>query len=402
MAYEDKFDVLPDALLSIIVSSLPFKEAVRTSILSKRWMKIWQATKNIELHECFFVQRDDYSDQQTIDAQRRAFIDFVTNFIRIYQESSVSKFCLSVSNPSIVVALVDECIRFAISRNVKTLELDFSDGENELETTFSLPPIVYEHENLESLKLFGCGFKGVELEKVTNLREFCVGWMEVRIGEIRELVKKCGKLESFSMKNCWNVTHFEIGGNDDDELRLKSLEIENCRFVHDWISIEAPKLSYFRYFGTVGIFRMEVNKGCFEEADLGFEIDDDDDHSEMANLLYVLLDGLYPARVFTVCSSLLQDYEPPFPMDIGSFWATNMILITCLSTSLETVEVKGFTGKQHEIPFLAYLIHYGKLIKTLSIDIDSHDIANTQIYFEKAQILKTIKPASKKIHIHIS
>uniref|UniRef100_A0A0A0LGV7 FBD domain-containing protein n=3 Tax=Cucumis sativus TaxID=3659 RepID=A0A0A0LGV7_CUCSA len=89
-------------------------------------------------------------------------------------------------------------------------------------------------------------------------------------------------------------------------------------------------------------------------------------------------------------------------MDIGSFWATNMILITCLSTSLETVEVKGFTGKQHEIPFLAYLIHYGKLIKTLSIDIDSHDIANTQIYFEKAQILKTIKPASKKIHIHIS
>ncbi|XP_050941310.1 F-box protein At3g62230 [Cucumis melo] len=99
---------------------------------------------------------------------------------------------------------------------------------------------------------------------------------------------------------------------------------------------------------------------------------------------------------------IFQDYEPPFPMDIGTFWVTNMILINCLSTSLEAVEVKGFTGKQHEIPFLAYLIHYGKLIKTLSLAVDSHDIADTQIYIEKAQILKTIKPASKKIRIHIS
>ncbi|CAK9325831.1 unnamed protein product [Citrullus colocynthis] len=460
MADEDRLDMLPDALLSIIVSSLPFKEAVRTSILSKRWVRIWQATKNIELHESFFVQQDDF-DQRTRDVRRRRFINFATNFIRSYQDATVRKFSLSFTNPRGDGGggrFVEECIRFAISHNVKTLELDFSDGVNESETMFDLPPIVYEHENLESLKLFSCGFRAVELKKLINVRNLCIGWIEVGIGEIRDLVKKCGKLESLSLKNCWNVTHFEIGGNDDD-LRLRSLAIENCRFLHDWISIEAPNLTYFRYFGSVGSFRMEVNR-CFEEADLGFEIDDDDDHSEIANLLYVLLDSLYPARVLSVCSSLLQvipkgdepirmqaplniqhltmrtkihpnefcgilfllnscphlkkltlmlgqgkifqDYEPPFSMDIASFWATNMIIINCLSASLETVEVKGFTGKQHEIPFLAYLLHYGRLIKTLSLAVDSHDIANTQIYTEKAQILKTIKPASKNVQIHIS
>lgn len=306
MADEDRLDMLPDALLSIIVSSLPFKEAVRTSILSKRWVRIWQATKNIELHESFFVQQDDF-DQRTRDVRRRRFINFATNFIRSYQEATVRKFSLSFTNPRGDGGggrFVEECIRFAISHNVKTLELDFSDGVNESEIMFDLPPIVYEHENLESLKLFSCGFRAVELKKLINVRNLCIGWIEVGIGEIRDLVKKCGKLESLSLKNCWNVTHFEIGGNDDD-LRLRSLAIENCRFLHDWISIEAPNLTYFRYFGSVGSFRMEVNR-CFEEADLGFEIDDDDDHSEIANLLYVLLDSLYPARVLSVCSSLLQ------------------------------------------------------------------------------------------------
>ncbi|XP_038889302.1 F-box protein At3g62230-like [Benincasa hispida] len=464
MADEDKLDILPDVLLSIIVSSLPFKEAVRTSILSKRWVKIWQATKNIELHESFFVRRED-SDQRTRDVKIRAFIDFATNFIRVYQESTVSKFSLSLSNPIVVGegegggrGFVDECIRFAISHKVKTLELDFSDGENESNIMLDLPPIVYEHENLESLKLFSCGFRAVELKKLINLKNLCIGWIEVGIGEIRDLVKKCRKLESLNLKNCWNVTHFEIGGNDD-QLRLRSLTIENCKFLHDWISIEAPKLTYFRYFGTVGSFRVEVNR-CFEEADLGFEIDDDDDHSEISNLLYVLLESLYPARVLSVCSSLLQviplgdepirmqarmhtqhlrmrtkihpnefygiifllnscpylkkltlmlgqgkifqDYEPPFRMDIRRFWATNMVLIKCLSASLETVEVKGFKGKQHEISFLTHLLHYGRILKTLSVAVDSHDIANIQIYIEKAQILNTIKPASKNIQIHIS
>lgn len=315
MADEDRLDTLPDALLSIIVSSLPFKEAVRTSILSKRWVRIWQATKNIELQESFFIRREE-SDQRIRDARRRVFIDFATNFIRIYQEPTVRKFSLSFSNPKDGGGFVDECIRFAISHNVEILELDFSnaawieddDGENQSEIMFDLPPIVYNHESLRSLKLFACGFRAAEFANLIALEHLCLGWIELRIGEIRDLMKKCVMLESLSLKKCWNASHFEIGGNNDD-LKLRSLAIEKCSFLHDWISIEAPNLTYFRYFGSVGSFRVEVNHRCFEEADLGFEIDDDHDSSEISNLLYVLLDSLYPAKVLSVCSSLLQVYS---------------------------------------------------------------------------------------------
>lgn len=310
----DRLDILPDALLSIIVSSLPFKEAVRTSILSKRWMKIWQATKNIELQESFFV-RPEESDQRIRDARRRVFIDFATNFIRDYEEPTIRKFALSFSNPrgGGFVDEIEACIRFAVSRDVETLELDFSDatwseldndGENHAEM-FDLPPIVYGHENLRSLKLFSCRFRAAEFAKLRSLKHLCLGWNQVGIGEIRDLLRKCEMLESLRLKKCWNIAHLEIGGND--HLRLSSLAIENCNFLHDWISIEAPNLTYFRYFGSVGSFRMEVNR-CFEEADLGFHIEEDHDSSELANLLYVLLDSLYPAKVLSVCSSLLQVY----------------------------------------------------------------------------------------------
>lgn len=313
MAGVDRLDMLPDVLLSMIVSSLPFKEAVRTSILSKRWVRIWQATKNIELEEVFFVGREP-ADQQTRDARRRGFIEFCMNFLRLYQEPTVRKFSLSLSNPrgDGNGGFVDECIRFAVYRNVEDLELDFSnsawieddDDGVQPESMFDLPPIVYGHENLRSLKLYACGFRPAEFENLNALRHLSLGWLEVGIGEIRYFLKKCPLLESLNLKRCWNATHFEIWGNKDN-LRLRRLAIEQCKFLNDWISVEAPNLTYFRYSGSVGSFRMDVNR-CFEEADLSFEIDDEDDHSEIANLLYILLDSLYSAKVLSVCSSLLQ------------------------------------------------------------------------------------------------
>ncbi|AES99386.1 putative FBD domain-containing protein [Medicago truncatula] len=52
----DRFSLLDDSLmLSIIVSSLPFKDAVKTSILSKDWENVCKLTRNIEFNELFFI-----------------------------------------------------------------------------------------------------------------------------------------------------------------------------------------------------------------------------------------------------------------------------------------------------------------------------------------------------------
>ncbi|XXG88351.1 hypothetical protein AAC387_Pa12g0570 [Persea americana] len=53
------FAYLPDCVLLLIVSFLPFKEAARTSVLSKRWKQIWRDYTTIELNENFFRNTAD-------------------------------------------------------------------------------------------------------------------------------------------------------------------------------------------------------------------------------------------------------------------------------------------------------------------------------------------------------
>ncbi|XP_022717930.1 putative F-box/LRR-repeat protein At1g56400 [Durio zibethinus] len=150
---KDLFMELPECLLHSIISGLPFKEAARTSILSKHWLSLWRATRNIEFEESFFVKHGE--SDATNAMKRRVFIDFVQQWIANYSEPCIDKFALVFSKPKQFVADMENFIAFAIAKNVKVLSLDFSDPENHT-PLFDLPSHVYGLGVLESLKLFLC------------------------------------------------------------------------------------------------------------------------------------------------------------------------------------------------------------------------------------------------------
>src|ERR1044072_6351743 len=91
----DRFSLLPHSLLSTIVSLIPFKEAVRTSILFKSWIDIFKCTSNIEFDEAFFVKEGQ--TYQIKQAQRKCFLEFVTLWIANHTETVVNKFSLKLS-----------------------------------------------------------------------------------------------------------------------------------------------------------------------------------------------------------------------------------------------------------------------------------------------------------------
>ncbi|KAH7520352.1 hypothetical protein FEM48_Zijuj08G0134900 [Ziziphus jujuba var. spinosa] len=456
------FDKLSDSLLFIILTFLPFKEAARTSILSKRWRHIWRATSNMEFNERFFVKPDDFGSNREI--QRRVFIDFAKQWMESYQEPVVKNFSLTFSRPLDEPMVLDSCVRFALAHNVKELGLDFSDPQWEKHNldcytgrSYDLPLIgsVYEHRVLESLKLFSCNFNLSGLCNLHSLRHLSLGWIGLNASNVKDLLVNCKLLESLSLVSCHGLDYLQIEGQS---LQLKSLVIDSCEITSKWLLIEAPKLRCLKFVGWIGIFEILV-KNCMEEAylDFGYEYE----FGELGEILYKLLDDLYPVKVLTVCSYMLQvipcgveplSISPPlnvkhltlrtalhdnefygikfmlkscpsletltieidnrhriFPDYVAPFkesWEKSpLIVYKCMCKSLKWVEIKGFKGTYNEAYLLRYVIYFGLVMEKLNIyiskEVDASGTGSQQVYLRRAQQISEFKKTSPRLQISI-
>ncbi|XP_027364647.1 putative F-box/LRR-repeat protein At1g56400 [Abrus precatorius] len=457
------FSFLPESLLIVIVSFLPFKEAARTCTLSKRWLKIWQSTRNIEFNELFFVKLGE--SDETKEGQRRVFLDFITHFIANYKDKFVDKFSLKVSHPRSCDDSIKRCVAFATHRGVRELRLDFSDPsweENDFQNRdalFQLPNHVYKHESLETLKMYSCGFAMPDLLNFKALKNVSLGWIEVNISTLKTLLSTCKKIENLSLKKCWNLVHFDMG---EEELGLRRLVIDKCNFVgDDYFVFRAPNLTFLKYSGLMGVFEIDVRPYVMEEADIDFALMPH--FEECGDLLCKLLHDLSSVRVLTVCSFLLQaipsgeepvriqcdmnvrhlimktqmhhfelcgfmfllnscallekltleigqrkifrDYKLPYRVSLRRFWEQDLIVFECLRRTLKVVEVKGFRGMLNEIQACSYLIQAGSVLEQVTINVlkdESDGSERVEKRYANAKYLLTVPKASENLQILIA
>lgn len=297
----DMFSYLTDTLILIVISFLPFKEAAKTSVLSKSWRNLWRGTKKIEFDQSLFVkQESEESSQESRNTQKRVFLDFCKHWVGTYPQLSANEFRLALSNPQENDTDTQLLIRFAVDRGVKALDLDFSRptcDENQV-GLFELPPFVYEHIGLESLALFSCNFRVSLLNKILALKSLSLGGVKLTNSCVKDLVSNCPLLESLSLKNC-----SDLGCIDISSTRLRNLVIEECSDLQNGIVVNVPNLRVFKYSGLLVHFAIEYMKGLVE-AD--FDFGSETEFGEYGDLLYLLLGDVWSARVLTVCSYMLQ------------------------------------------------------------------------------------------------
>ncbi|XP_057429747.1 putative F-box protein At3g29830 [Lotus japonicus] len=371
----DRFSLLPHSLLSTIVSLIPFKETVRTSILSKSWIDIFKSTSNIEFDELAFVKDDQtYRIRQ---AQRKIFMEFVILWIANHTGTIVDKFSLRLSMPGKAKKFVRKCISFATKHEVKELELDFCDPTLDYyfttnyinqEALFELPAHVYGHTCLESLTLFSCSFLEAELLNFHALKEISLGWMEVKLNTIKTLLSNCEALESLSLKRCWNSDDFDLG---EEHLKLRKLVVDRCMFRSNstYFTVNAPNLRYFYYSGLNNNFLIiDVRSLMMEEVVLDFCIE----FEGHALFLYKLVENI--SGVSDLCKT--QDYELSDNFNPERFWTDHAQAYTCMLYTLREVEIKGFKGSMNEIHVLTYFITIGKVLRKVTINVLKDDVAD--------------------------
>lgn len=312
----DRLSVLPQNILSNILSRLPTNEAVRTSLLSKKWKHHWTTVYNLNFtFDDFCEFADDLDDdldghnnddndnvdlngnndnddniefdEELYSAMLRQRAEQFSNFVdRILifhggadanTNYSLHRFVLRCS-PSCTpfftgVSRIASWIYTALSRNVGTLEIDFP------KTNLVLPPRRYTHFDLHELRLLSQITVTVPNDNLfSTLRT--IDFNNVKIKNIgRPVVGR----RRFALK-------FPL---------LETLFIRSCKWI-DMTSVkfDAPLLRDFNM--TYDGYRCEADYDPDADAD-----DDGDDENNNNNSNYRLLKGF----VFEISSSKLVNFK---------------------------------------------------------------------------------------------
>ncbi|GMY36938.1 F-box/LRR-repeat protein At3g58900-like [Fagus crenata] len=130
-----EIDNLPDLILVHILSYLPTKDAVRTSILSKKWQYLWTSTPKLHFAE---GERNE----------RMVFMNFVERALALRDSSKITDFSLSC-DVQCDTSRINAWIISVVKHKVQVLHMYLRKFQEPL----ALPPCLFTCRSLEVLKL---------------------------------------------------------------------------------------------------------------------------------------------------------------------------------------------------------------------------------------------------------
>lgn len=242
----DDITQLPDCMLHHILSFIPTKDVVKTSVLSKRWNSVWTSVSNLDFDDALLYANetnDHYPPEET------CFINFVERVLSLRDASNIKKFRLSC-RVFFNAALVHSWISYAIMYNVQELDLCLF-----VEESFVLPSSMFCSQTLTSLKIeMNCVLeipKTVFLPYLKTLHLSLVTFPND--DSTQNLFMGCRVLEELVLLDCeWmNLKNVTISSSTLKRLTIDDLPYfgppdgpSGCK-----IKIYAPNLVYLKYTG---------------------------------------------------------------------------------------------------------------------------------------------------------
>lgn len=427
MDKEDQLIELPDGILSIMISFVPLKEAIRTSVLSKRWRYIWTCHSKL----CFdsiniLGMRVDYNSvsnyQSLLDRQirRGMFIERVNHFMQHRCKGpKIDYFSLHCHLGKESASYIDQWIRDAAIKEVEYIDLDLSEW-----CTFRMDQCsftAYEQYEfscwtlstsikctIKNLKLASCILNPIPSpNKLISLKTVELKDVNVNDQQLSTFLSICPQLEVLSLVVCNDLVNLKL---DVSCHNLKVLSIRDCSRM-ETIDIYAENLVVFEYTGEVVSFSFKYAP-MLAEGYLSFTGEHRLDGLTYAltkfansvpslqtlNLLSILAmkvlklpeiihtspnlkclvlsifpfddeDKLYWLSYIFEAFPLLQKLQLNLfsPNFIRKQKGIERLLPDCPHKHLTEVEINGFYGNEHEIELLTYLLKNVVELKVLVV-----------------------------------
>ncbi|XP_068645110.1 putative F-box/LRR-repeat protein At5g54820 [Aristolochia californica] len=367
MADIDRLSSLPDSALHLILGFLPLDLAVRTSLLSKRWHYLWTSIFRIDLDENYFTQnrtRKDFLEANMgwlasgiKSTGQKRFVEFGRKFLASYPNNEIESLRICMSDCLTKYRDdVNEWIRFAVDKKVRDLDLSFFDGSKlgdkpyQDVAAYELPPFIYQHKHIRSLKLTATVFRPRSFTDFTSLRSLSISWIKITQELLDILFENCKALDAFTMEkcSCLQPTKFYAENN-----RLSSLSFEDCLILDNALSISLPILRSFKFYGTMTFMNLEYLSALLD-AELDFTLEDE--FQPVAHHMSQMLINLKSARALTLCTYTIQVLPPAYQPFHLFKQPLNLKYLT-LKTALH----------RNELPGIAYLVRSYPKLNTITL-----------------------------------
>ncbi|XP_012476572.1 putative F-box/LRR-repeat protein At3g28410 isoform X2 [Gossypium raimondii] len=374
----DETSRLNDDILIRILGFLSFKEAVRSSAISRRWQHLWKYFSG-----CLsFKQTKPRLASWNLNVRTRAEI------AETYKDSK---------------AYVDEWVGIALQKKTKKLQLNFGpEYYSDVRWSSVDASRVAARCYCLTKETFSSALSGIHF-----LTCLSVKFVGVSDEMLEHIVSICPLLESLELDHSPQLTHPKVSA-----LRLKHLNICHCEYFIESIEIYAPNLVSFDYTGKEIPLHIKyapkLNQVCYDDGSrsaiqhlsihlanylpqlvtlsIGMSVVGVvNNFPKLTSLKHLRCDALTSDGNSLRCLTSLIEASPflhKFVLEVSH--GTGEIIkkihpsevrVMCRSVSghpheyIKEVEIVGFCGNKAEAEILTYLLKNAVMLETIRIEI---------------------------------
>uniref|UniRef100_A0A8R7QHL5 F-box domain-containing protein n=2 Tax=Triticum urartu TaxID=4572 RepID=A0A8R7QHL5_TRIUA len=237
----------PKDILCSILSRLPLKEAVRTSILSERWKHLWRCHSNLEFSLRSMFPGPRTNGPNVVRPWKDVFIERVDAVLQQHSGAGVDNIQFQAPCDDEHGDRIEGWVRFAIASKAKQLILDFSGTHHIEQHPYKIDLRLLDDSkslHLQSIKLSSVSLKvPADFKGFRNLKRIFLADTNITDGDLQHLVSNCTSvLEFLGIAGCGMLTRLQISHLSN---KLKHLQVYDCRLLQAMeLNFGLAKLEY--------------------------------------------------------------------------------------------------------------------------------------------------------------
>ncbi|XP_058727085.1 F-box/FBD/LRR-repeat protein At1g13570-like [Vicia villosa] len=417
----DRLSSLPDLIIEKILSYIPIKEAIGTSVLSSKWINKWRTLPSL-VFDTYCVSIKASEDRSNFNMKFVKIIDHV--LLVHYGPINVFKICDYYNNRVSLKTDVDRWILHLTGRSIQELVLEVW-----IDKQYQIPQFIFGGESVRTLELYRCSLKPPsKFEGFKNLKSLGLYHVTISQDDFENLIFNCSLLESLTLMKVIGVSHINIHApnlkvlnisdefediNFDNACQITSVFVdlrlyfnsENnqsrlhgggssnlLKFFNHLPHIEGLAIdNYFLKLIVAGVVPVKLPIPCINLLGLSLFLNFDD-LKEISAALCLLRSS--PTLISLKIYARIEQHSAPLtpPISENYCWEDTFSKPDT-PIHVQHLRINNISGLQPELEFIRFLVLYSPVLEKIIVERNPN--VGTELFIEIIEYILRFKSASE-------